>query len=911
MLLIPSSARLLSILLLVLAASVAAQPSIAPESLWIPHQRFVLDNGLTVLVHEDRSVPVVSVHVWYKVGSRDERAGRTGFAHLFEHFFFNGSENHPFGFREAMDAIGANNRNGTTSQDRTNFFQDVPVSALERTLYLEADRMGFLAGQVSEAMLERERGVVKNEKRQRENQPYGGVFGRMNEMIYPAGHPYSWSPIGRMEDLEAATLDDVRDWYRRYYGPSNAVLALAGDIDVERARELTERYFGAIAPGVPLARLQESVPRLDATLRDHMHDRVPQTALLLAWHLPPRGRRETHAMELLAAVLAGRDNARLDRRLRFEQERVTRVNALVAAKQLSSLLVVQAYLRPGSDAREVEEGIDVELQRLLEEGPTEVELALARNRLLAQFARSSERVGGRAQILADSETLEGDSGAYRRRLADLGEIGAGEVREVARQWLNQPAYRLRVDPFPAFRAGVEQIDRSQLPALGPPPAVAFPPMQRFQLDNGLSVLLLQRAGSPLVQLSLVIDAGSASDPPDQAGIASFATGVLAKGTRRSDAFALAERLDGLGATLWAGNSLDLSFLGMQTLRGSLQASLDLLAEVVREPAFAPSMIDLVRGEQRAAIAQALASPMSLAQRVAPALLFGAVHPYGRAWDGLGDAASLERIDRESLLEWHGRWFLPGQATLVVAGDIDRAGLEQALDGGLARWQPGPAAGKTLEAPAPATAGRLFVVDRPGASQSTIIAARLAPAQGEVDELALESVLRNFGGMATSRLNRNLRLDKHWSYGSSARLVETRGPRPFLVIAPVQTDRTREALLEVHAEIRGLAGERPIGGEEFDSLMHSEVSRLPARFETLGALVNAGNQVAVGGRDEAFYQDYAARLRALQPAQLNAAAAAAVDPEDLLWVVIGDWSRIEEGLRQLDLGEPIRLDAELR
>ena len=215
----------------------------------VNYKKFVLDNGLTLLVHEDHSVPIVGVNMWYHVGSRNEKRGRTGFAHMFEHFFFNGSENYPRGFREAMDDLGANNRNGTTNVDRTNFFEDVPVSALERTLYLEADRMGFLANYISKEMLERERGVVQNEKRQGENQPYGRAFSNIVEKVYPYSHPYSWSVIGSMEDLNAATLDDVKEWYRTYYGPNNAVISLAGDITPERALELVKKYFDGIAPG--------------------------------------------------------------------------------------------------------------------------------------------------------------------------------------------------------------------------------------------------------------------------------------------------------------------------------------------------------------------------------------------------------------------------------------------------------------------------------------------------------------------------------------------------------------------------------------------------------------------------------------------------------------------------------------
>jgi zinc protease len=259
--LIASFAFLVSV---VIASS--AQVPFDREHYRIKHAKFVLKNGLTLIVHEDKSVPLVAVNMWYHVGSRNEKRGRTGFAHLFEHFFFNGSENHPFGFREAMDDLGANNRNGTTNTDRTNFFEDVPVSALDKTLFLEADRMGFLGGYISKEMLERERGVVQNEKRQGENSPYGRVFPQISDKVYPYSHPYSWSTIGSMEDLNAASLADIKTWYETYYGPNNAVISLAGDISPDKALALVTKYFGDIRPGPPLPRTEKWIPVLDRNL---------------------------------------------------------------------------------------------------------------------------------------------------------------------------------------------------------------------------------------------------------------------------------------------------------------------------------------------------------------------------------------------------------------------------------------------------------------------------------------------------------------------------------------------------------------------------------------------------------------------------------------------------------------------
>lgn len=904
------------VLLCALAAPVAAAFAATPvvpdvEQLRIKHERFVLPNGLTVLVHEDHSVPIVAVNVWYHVGSRDERRGRTGFAHLFEHFFFNGSQNYPHGFREAMDDLGANNRNGTTNTDRTNFFEDVPVSALERTLYLEADRMGFLAANINQEMLERERGVVQNEKRQGENQPYGRSFERLLQVMYPYSHPYNWSTIGSMDDLQAAKLEDVKAWYATYYGPNNAVLALAGDITVEQAKALTTKYFGAIPPGPPLPRLEAWVPRLDGDIRDTMQDRVPQHRIYRAWPLPPGGARDVHAMELFASVLAGSDSAPLDRRLVFETQLATSVGAFVNDGELASTFIVTVNVKPGADPVAAERELDATLAALLKQGPAPADLQRARTRFLAGFARGIERLGGfggRSDVLAESQTYHGDSEAYLQRLRDLAGLSPGQVQATAQTWLRGHHATLVVEPFPKLAAGRDTFDRTALPALGAPPKVAFPRMQRATLSNGMKVVLLERHSAPLVSMALAVDAGASADPATAPGTSRFALDLFLKGTTTRDAFRIADERDALGATLGTGNSLDQSFVYMTALRANLGGSLDLLADVARNPAFPQDMVDLQRKQQLAAIEQQRANPGGAVQRLLPPLLYGAEHPYGRPGGSLGTVASVSALQRDALLDWHRRWFVPSNTTLVVAGDIDLSTLMPELERSFGGWRGGQAPAKALAAANSPGRGKVYLVDKPDAPQSVIVAAHLGPDGATQGDLALETVMRNFGGMATSRLNRNLRLEKHWSYGTSGALSGARGTRSFVVTAPVQTDKTKESMIEVLKEIRGVAGARPLVGEEYDSIMRSQVARLPGRFETLDALISAAVDHVNTGRAPEYYYDYADNLRALDPAAL-AEAGRVVKPDQLVWIVIGDLKTIEAGVRELGFGEVVRVQVE--
>ncbi|RZA34632.1 MAG: insulinase family protein, partial [Lysobacteraceae bacterium] len=529
----------------------------------IDHKKFVLPNGLTLLVHTDKSVPVVGVNMWYHVGSRNEKRGKTGFAHLFEHFFFNGSENYPHGFREAMDDLGANNRNGTTNTDRTNFFEDVPVSALERTLFLESDRMGFLGNYISKEMLERERGVVQNEKRQGENQPYGRVRMEISSKMYPYSHPYSWSTIGSMEDLQAASLDDIKEWYRTYYGPNNAVISLAGDITPERAYELVNKYFGAIPPGPPLPRTEKWIPQLDRNIRDEMEDHVPQVRIYRSWHTSSWKDADTQRLNLLAGVLAGSKNARLDKRLVYDKGMATGVSAYVNDAELGGTFNLSVTVKPGVDPSEVEREMDRVVAELLEKGPTEAELKRVKTRDLADFARSLERVGGmggRSDVLAESQTYGGKPDAYLDRLELFASSSPLEVKAAGNRWLRANHYTMTVRPSSKLAAVKSTLDRKQLPALGDAPDVSFPALQRAQLKNGLKVVLLERHTAPIVNVSLAVDAGAASDSTAKAGVASLALDLLDKGTRNRDAFALSDALENLGARLYTGTSQDQSLV---------------------------------------------------------------------------------------------------------------------------------------------------------------------------------------------------------------------------------------------------------------------------------------------------------------------------------------------------------------
>ena len=876
----------------------------------IKYTKFVLENGLTLLVHEDKSVPIVGVNMWYHVGSRNEDRGKTGFAHLFEHFFFNGSENHPSGFREAMDDVGANNRNGTTNTDRTNFFEDVPVSALERTLFLEADRMGFLRNYISQEMLERERGVVKNEKRQGENQPYGTVFSNIFGKIYPYSHPYSWSTIGSMDDLNAASLDDIKDWYATYYGPNNAVISLAGDISPEKALELVKKYFGDIKPGPPLQRTEKWVPVLDRNIRDEMQDRVPQARIYRVYMAPTWREKELQDLGLFVDALSGSKSARLNRRLIYEKEMVTSVGAFVNDGELASTIILIATVKNGVDAADVEREMDSVLSEALSKGVTADEVQRAQSRNLAGFLRGMERLGGfggRSDILAESMTYGGSPEFYLDRLEWMAKATPAQVTATANKWLKTNSYTMTVKPFEKFAPSKTLADRTKVPTLDKAPEISFPKVQRAKLKNGLNVILLERHSAPIVNLALAVDAGTSSDSAAKAGIASLALGLMDEGTKTRDTFQIVDQLDSLGARLSTGSSLDQSFVRLQSTAGNLKGSLGIFADVVLNPAFPQAQFAIQKQNRIAQIGQEKASPNALAFRILPEVLYGSDHAYGNPASGSED--SVRSITRDDLVKWHADWFKPGSSTLIVTGDTTLEKLVPMLEESFGGWKAGAAPKKNL-ATVPKTPGKkIYLLDRPGAQQSTIVAAHISEPSGQAEDLAGEPVFRNFGGMSTSRLNRNLRLDKHWSYGTSGQLRDSRGQRTFLVLAPVQTDKTKEAIVEVNKEIADIAGNRPITGEEFESIMRNMTLRLPGRFETLSSLESAAIDLVNYNLPDNYWANYGASMRGLTETDLSSAAKKFVRPDEVIWIIVGDMEKVEKGIRELGYGEVIKLDAD--
>ena len=898
------------LVLFVLAVGVFMPPRADAQDIDIPYQKFVLENGLTLIVHEDHKAPIVAVNLWYHVGSKNEKVGKTGFAHLFEHLMFGGSQHAQGSYIKALENVGATDLNGTTNDDHTNFFEDVPTSALDYALWMESDRMGFL--DLSQKTLDLQRGVVQNEKRQGENEPYDLTEEYIPENTYPAGHPYSWDTIGEMADLDAASFKDVQDWFKTYYGPSNVVLVLAGDIDVKTAREKVEKYFGGIPAGPPVTHQQVWIAKMTGTHREVTQEHVPLPRIYKVWNVPQFGSADADYLNLVSACLGEGKTSRLYKRLIYDDQIASDVTVYNDTREIGGQFYIQVTARPGHNLNEIEEEIDEEMARFLREGPTPTELERVRTRYMANFLRGVERIGGfggKSDRLAESEVYTGDPGGYKMTLKRVREATAEDLRTAANRWLGDGVYIAEVLPFPDYKAAAGGADRSQSPALGTPPALKLPKLQRATLSNGLKVILAERREVPLVNFWLAADAGYAADQFAAPGTAKLTGTLLIDGTHTRSALEISDQAALLGAQLQAYSNLDFSFLRLSALKPKLDPSLVLFADVILHPSFPEADFKREQKLQVDTIQQEQSEPIPMALRVLPGLLYGRGHAYGNPLTGSGTAASVQKITRDDLVKFHEVWFRPNNATLVVAGDITLAELTPKLEKLFAGWKRGDVPAKNISKVQLAPKPMVYIVDKPGAGQSVILAGTVDMPPNTPEEIAIQAMNDDLGGTFSSRLNMNLREDKHWAYGAGSLLLGARAQRPFIVYAPVQTDKTKESLVEVNKELRAILGDRPATAEELARIKANETLSLPGSRETLNAVGNSITDLLQYGWPDDYYDTMTGKITALTTKDLDAAAKQVVHPDNLVWVVVGDRSKIEAGIRELGYGEIRFIDAD--
>lgn len=873
----------------------------------IKYETFTLDNGLTVIVHEDKKVPMVAVNVWYHVGSKNEKLGKTGFAHLFEHLMFNGTENYNNEYFEPFEKIGSTDQNGTTNSDRTNYFQNVPTNALDLALWMESDRMGHLLGVVDQEKLDEQRGVVQNEKRQGENQPYGKAFTRISESAFPNGHPYSWSTIGSMDDLDAASLEDVQDWFKTYYGPNNAVLALAGDIDLETAKLKVAKYFGDIASGPPLVKPEKWIAKRSEEKREVMFDDVPQARIYKIWNVPERDTEAAAHFDLASSVLVGGKNSPLYKELVYEQQIATSVSSFYYDREIAGMFFIVADVVAGVDPATVETAMDDVMAEFTKRGPNPKLLKAEKTKILAGFIRGIQRIGGfggKSDLLATCQTYTGDPGCYQKNAAYLDAVTPSKMKATFAKWIDDTPYVLTILPTDKYSVGETDLDRSSgVPYPTEKVEFQFPTLQTATLSNGAKVVLAQRKGVPLVEMNFQFNFGYAQENNDELGYTNFMMGMLNEGTKKYSSLEFDEVLDSLGSNLGFGSGLDTSVASLSSLKANLSQTLDLAKEALINPTFPEKEIERIKKETLAGIIQEENRPASIAYRNIGKLLYGEEHPYGKPLTGSGISETISSITRANIIDVHSRAINSAHLTFAVAGDIEMQELVNLLESKFGDWSANSdsdlKALTTVELPENRT---IYLIDKPNAQQSYIVAGQLLPPSATDEEIEIDYMNYAIGGSFTARLNMNLREDKSWSYGVRTRLGDAKGQRAMLVTAPVQTDKTSESMAEIVTEYADYLSTKPITQDELAKGKASKTLRLPGQFETLGALKGGVSGIVTYDRDLDYLNQLPALLDEPSLTQVQAKAQKYIKPNQWTWLIVGDLSKIEEPIRALDLGE---------
>ncbi|WP_295492805.1 pitrilysin family protein [Sphingorhabdus sp. EL138] len=925
-------------------AQSAAPVSKLVEAVNIPHEKFTLDNGLTVLVHEDRKAPIVAVSIWYGVGSKNEPKGKTGYAHLFEHIMFNGSENAPGDYFEYTKKIGATDLNGTTWLDRTNYFQTVPTTALESALFLESDRMGFLLNAVTKEKLDNQIGVVSNEKRQGDNQPFGLVSYKQSGTLFPVGHPYHHSTIGSLEDLSAASLDDMKNWFIDHYGPNNAILVLAGDINAVQAKPLVEKWFGSIKRGKQVAPVNAPVPTLEKDIKIVMKDKVPTTRIYRNWVVPGLADPDANALFIAMSALGGLSSSRLDNILVRQEQSAVGVSAYLIPFVHASLVNIQADVKPGGDADAVAKRLDEILADYIKTGPTAEEVQRVATSYIAQQIDGLEQVGGfggKAVALAEGELYVGDSSFYKKELERLASAKPEAVKAAMQKWLTRPVLEIRVEPgereaykevaagsgsrtgtltAPAFYAppGADDVsvsapisfqDRSKFPEPTSTPALDFPTVEETTLSNGIKVFFARRAAVPTVRVAVSFNAGYAADPADKRGIASMMSTMLMEGTTSLTSTKIAETEEKLGADVNVGSSLDRTVASLRAVKPNLGLSLDLLADVIKNPAFATNELERVRVQQLTRIKSENSQPQGIAVRRLPPLLYGPAHPYGGPQTGSGYAETVATISRTDVANFHQAWMHPSKAEIFVVGDTSLKEIKPMLEQRFGKWTPAaaPAPAKNFGVALPAPEAKIWLIDRPNSPQSLVLAGLVLDAKGSDDLLTLRAANEIFGGDFLSRINMDLRETKGWSYGVRSQINGAEDRVPFYMFAPVQTNQTGPSVKVLIDQLKDFNGAKPVTAAELEKTIKGNVLKLPGNYEQSSAVLGQMQADRLNKRPFNYAETLAGRYNALTAAALNDAMRVKVDPSKITWLIGGDAAKVKPQLEALGL--PIEMVTE--
>jgi len=879
----------------------------------IKFEKIVLSNGLQVILHEDHSTPIVTVNVWYHVGSKNEKRGRTGFAHLFEHLMFEGSEHVAEGlFDKWLEAAGGDN-NGSTTQDRTNYWENVPSNSLELALYLESDRMATLAEAIDQKKLDIQRGVVQNERRQGvDNQPYGRVDEFELEALYPSNHPYSWPVIGSMADLSAASLEDVKEFFKKYYAPNNASLCIAGDINPTETKKLVEKYFASIPPGPPIDRFDEWVPKLDTEKKLEMKDNVSLARIYMSWNTPPLFKAGDAELDILASILTDGKNSRLYKSLVYEKQIAQEIYAYQYSHEISGSFHIVATAKPGISLDRLQQEIDAELQKIINQPPTQEELKSAINNYESNYIRRLQAVGGfggKADMLNQYNTYTGNPDYFKEDLNRYLSLNPIKIQNVAKKYIDLTK-RVILSVIPEVDLSANdsaKVDRSKMPVSGMAPKILLPTWEERTLSNGLKVLVAEQHELPLVQFNLMVKAGWTTDPKDKPGVSSIACDLQDEGTKNRTALQISQNLKDIGSELYTGSTFDGSTISMNTLKKHLTKSLEIFADVVGNPTFPQSELDRKKKEYLANIMQEKREPLTTAFKSFFKILYGKNHPYSQPYTGSGTEESVNSIKREDLTGFYDNYFRPNNATLIVVGDITADEIIPVLEIALKTWKKKDVQNVEIPELTKIKGNHVYLIDKPGAAQSVIIAGHYGIQRNSPDYFKVLVMNTILGGKFTSRLNMNLREDKGYTYGVSSGFMYLQGTGPFYAYAQVHTQYTKESLSEMIKEFKAISGDKPLGNEELEETKKYVTLKYPREFETINQIGNKLGEIVKYDLSKDFFNNYVSAVENVTANDVNSAAKKYIDMNNMIFVIMGDVEKIKSGIEELKIGEIHTLD----
>jgi zinc protease len=893
-------------------------PLVAPR---LDFEKYKLKNGLEVILLKDDRLPLVAVNLWYHVGPANERPGLTGFAHLFEHMMFQGSKHiGDDAHFKLLEGAGASDINGTTDFDRTNYFETLPSNQLELALWLESDRQGFLLDTLDNAKLANQRDVVRNERRQGENSPYGLVEEEVYHQLFPKTHPYYASVIGSHADIESARLKDVREFFKTYYAPNNASLAIVGDIDKAQAKALVEKYFGPIPAGPPVPKLDATTPLISAEKRAVVTDQVELPRVYMDWITDPIYKPGDADADLLAMILGGGKSSRLYKRLVYDRQIAQDVGANQNSLILGSVFQIQATAKPGVKPEELEKAIDEELDAIRKDGVTADQLSRARNVLQTRIVQGLETLGGFGGVadrLNQYNHYLGDPNFLARDLARYDKATTASVQKLAQDKLTKnsrvvvygvPGKKVVDDvpktaeaetsATPATANNTQDDWRNKQPAAAAPSKLALPVPTSFKLANGLTVMLVEQHNLPVVAANLVVLSGSEANPANKPGLAAFTADMLDEGTSRRSTLQLAEDVAAIGASLSTGSTSDASAINMRTLKKNADAAFDLVADVALQPAFAAKELDRVRNNRLTQILQQRDNPNALASKVFNNALYGAKHPYG--FTELGTEESIKAINREDMMKFWQTGYVPENSALIVAGDLTQAELRALAEKHFGKWT-GKATGTTRPDVQASAARHIVIVDKPGAPQTVLRIGHVGVSRANPDYVPIEVMNTGLGGLFSSRINMNLREKNGYTYGAGSVFQFRRGPGPFFTTSSVRTDVTAPAVHEIFNEFERMRA-TDVSTEELKIAKDSFARSLPGLFETTGQAAQSVAQLFIYNLPLDYYRSLPAKIDAVTVADVRRVAGKYLLPDSMVIVAVGDRSKIEPELTKLNLGK---------